>query len=204
LLSKVIYHIHDQNKLNLPLFLTSKGIKASHDLINMINLLPENNNSAFKGDNLLFEFLNNNYKKSFRFNMKLNLKTIKPINLYDLPLEYQKVVDGDCSGIYCFIHKNTNKYGIGSALSCRIRLIDHMNSFNGHRLRSHIHNWIMINGGVSSVKWAPIITYDNIVQEWYSINFALSLSKGGTKILQGFGQYTSRILEQCTLITNHL
>ena len=45
LLSNVIYHIHDQNKLNLPLFLTSKGIKASHDLINMINLLPENNNS---------------------------------------------------------------------------------------------------------------------------------------------------------------
>ena len=38
LLSKVIYHIYDQNKLNLPLFLTSIGIKASHDLINMINL----------------------------------------------------------------------------------------------------------------------------------------------------------------------
>jgi len=72
--------------------------------------------------------------------LELNLKKIKPIILYDLPLEYQKVVDGDCLGIYCFIHKNTNKYGIGSALFCRNRLIDHMNSFNGHRLRSHIHN----------------------------------------------------------------
>lgn len=44
LLSKVIHHVHNQNKLNLPLFLTSKGIKAlappQHDLINMINLLP--------------------------------------------------------------------------------------------------------------------------------------------------------------------
>ena len=74
LLSNIIYQIHDQNKLNLPLFLTSKGIKASHDLINMINLLPENNNSGFKGDNLLFEFLSNNFNKLFRFNMQLSLK----------------------------------------------------------------------------------------------------------------------------------
>jgi hypothetical protein len=77
-----------------------------------------------------------------------------------------------------------------------------MNSFNGHRLRSHLHNWIITNGGVSSVKWAPIITYDNIVQEWYSINYAFPLSKGGAKLLQGFGQYVSRVLEQC-IYTNY-
>jgi len=105
LLSNVIYQIHDQNKLNLPLFLTSKGIKASHDLINMMNLLPENNNSGFKGDNLLFEFLSNNFNKLFRFNMQLSLKTIKPNIMYDLPLRSQKVIDGDCSGVYCFVHK---------------------------------------------------------------------------------------------------
>jgi hypothetical protein len=63
--------MHDQNKLNLPLFLTKKGIKASHDLINMINLLPENDSSSFKGDNLLYEFLNNRYNKLFRFNMHI-------------------------------------------------------------------------------------------------------------------------------------
>ena len=179
LLSKVLYHVFDNNKLNLPLFLTSKGIKASHDLIRMINLLPENNSSEFKGDNLLFEYLSKNYNKLFRYNMKLSLKTIKPITMYDLPIGYQKSVDGDCSGIYCFMHKNTGNYGIGSALSCRSRLIDHMNSFNDHRLRSHLHNWIMINGGISSVKWAPIITHDNIVQEWYNVNYAFPLSKGG-------------------------
>jgi len=105
LLSNVIYQIHDQNKLNLPLFLTSKGIKASHDLINMMNLLPENNNSGFKGDNLLFEFLSNNFNKIFRFNMQLSLKTIKPNIIYDLPLGSQKVIDGDCSGVYCFVNK---------------------------------------------------------------------------------------------------
>lgn len=36
--------------------------------------------------------------------------------------------------------KKTGYYGIGSAISCRSRLIDHMNSFNGHRLRSHLHD----------------------------------------------------------------
>jgi len=89
-------------------------------------------------------------------------KKIKPIIMYDLRprfpfggkpkvqelaaspesgIEYQKVVDGDCSGIYSIRSANgTGIYGIGSALSCRSRLIDHMNSFNGHRLRSHLHN----------------------------------------------------------------
>nr|QCW06942.1 hypothetical protein [Drechslerella brochopaga] len=38
--------------------------------------------------------------------------------------------------------------------------------------------------------------------EWYNINYALSLSKGGTKLLQGFGQYISRILEQ-SMYTNY-
>jgi hypothetical protein len=53
LLSNVILNLHKQNKLGLPL-LTPIGIKASHDLINMLNLLPTNNNSKFKGDNFLF------------------------------------------------------------------------------------------------------------------------------------------------------
>lgn len=202
LLSKVIYHIHNENKLNLPLFLTSKGLKASHDLINMLNLLPENNNSSFKGDNLLYEFLINNCEKFFRFNLELSLKTIKPNLMYDIPLKYQKVIDGDCSGIYCFMHKETGSYGIGSAISCRDRLYDHMNSFYGHSLKSGLHEWVLANGGISSVKWAPIITYDNIVQEWYNKNYAFSLSKGGAKILQGFGQYVSCILEQ-GLYTNY-
>jgi hypothetical protein len=140
LLSNVIYHIHNENKLKLPLFLTSKGIKASHELINMINLLPDDDNSEFKGDNLLFKFLNNNYNKLFRFNMQLSLKRIKPNIMYDLPLGSQKVIDGDCSGIYCFVHKETGKYGIGSAISLRNRLNDHMNSFYGNRLRSHLHD----------------------------------------------------------------
>jgi hypothetical protein len=106
----------------------------------MINLLPKNNNSCFKGENLLFYFLSKNLNKLFRFNMQLSLKTIKPKIMYDLPIENQKVIDGDCSGIYVFVHKTTGKYGIGSAISFRNRLNDHMNSFNGNRLRSLLHD----------------------------------------------------------------
>lgn len=94
------------------------------------------------------------------------------------------------------MHK-TGKFGIGSAISFRNRLNDHMNSFYGNRLRSHLHEWVMNNKNLSSIRWAPIISYDNIVQEWYSINYAFPLSQGGAKILQGFGLYVSRILEQC-------
>ena len=140
LMSQIIYHIHNQNKLNIPLFLTSRGIKASHDLINMINLLPVNNESNFKGDNLLFEFLSKNFNKSFRFNMMLSLNTIRPNIMYNLPIENQKVIDGDCSGIYCFLHTETGNFGIGSALSFRSRLLDHINSFRGHRQRFHLHD----------------------------------------------------------------
>jgi len=122
--------------------------------------------------------------------------------MYDLPLGSQKVIDGDCSGVYYFVHKKTGKYGIRSAISFRNRLNDHMNSFYGNRLRSRLHDWVMANGDVSSIKWAPIITYDNIVQQWYSIHYAFPLSQGGVKILQGFGQYVSRILEQC-VYTNY-
>lgn len=72
-----------------------------------------------------------------------------------------------------------------------------MNSFYGNRLRSHLHDWVMANGDVSSIKWAPIITYDNVVQQWYIINYAFPLSQGGAKILQGFGQWTKKALGFC-------
>jgi hypothetical protein len=135
LLSNVILNLHKENKLGLPLYLTPMGIKASHDLIDMLNFLPTNNNSRFKGDNLLLDSLSSKTNLVIRYNMENTLKTIIPIVEYKLPIGYQKVLDGDCSGLYCFIHKTTGKDGIGSALSCRNRLNDHINSLNGHRLR---------------------------------------------------------------------
>lgn len=63
-------------------------------------------------------------------------------------------------------------------------------------------NFLSLRLNKKFIKWAPIISYDNIVQEWYSINYAFPLSQGGVKILQGFGQYVSRILEQ-SIYTNY-
>jgi hypothetical protein len=93
LLSNVILNLHKQNKLGLALFLTPIGIKASHDLINMLNLLPTNNNSKFKGDNLLLDYLNSKTNMVIRYNMENSLKTIIPIVGYDLPIAYQRVLD---------------------------------------------------------------------------------------------------------------
>lgn len=71
-----------------------------------------------------------------------------------------------------------------------------MNSFYGNPTKTFLLRWILDNGGINSVKWAPIITYDNVVQEWYNYYFYSALSLGGTIILQGFGQYLIRLLEQ--------
>lgn len=85
--------------------------------------------------------------------------------MYDLPLLHKTVKYGYCSLLYCFVHK-TVKFLTGYAVSYLNRLNDHINIFNGHRSISHLHEWVIDNGDVSSVKWAPIIIYDNIVQQW--------------------------------------
>lgn len=54
--------------------------------------------------------------------MQFSLKRIMPNVMYDLPIEYQKVIDGDCSGIYCFVHNKTGNIAIGSAISCPAKL----------------------------------------------------------------------------------
>jgi len=202
LLGKVIYHISEQNSLGLPLFLTAKGIKASHALIDMLNLLPVYCDSKFKGDNLLFQFLSENYNQIYRYNMELNLKEINPYCVYSLPIGKQKVIDGDCTGIYCFKHVDLGYCSIGSALSCRNRLNEHMSSLKGHRPQTFFHQWVLNNGGIAPIRWAPIITFNNIVQEWYNLNYDSPLSVGGTNLLQGFAQYSIRLLEQ-SMYTNY-
>jgi hypothetical protein len=174
LLRNVILNLHKQNKLvlcgarlawtpqnvggglGIPLFLTPMGIKASHALINMLNLLPTNNNSEFKGENLLLGYLSSKSNMMIRYNMENSLKTIIPIVSYNLPIANQMILDGDCSAgsaYYIVLNtKITGKYGIGSALSCRNRLNDHINSLNGHRLRSKLHDWILKTGGITSVE----------------------------------------------------
>lgn len=211
MLTDLILHLHKENVYNIPLFLSPLGIKASHDLIKMLNILAKKQKiSKFKGDNILLDFISNNLKPLIRYNMKLVNNTFIPFpggrsprdrpegtsEFYNIPILHQKVKDADCSGVYVFVH-TSGKIGLGSALSCRDRLQDHLNSFYGHRPSTFLHKWVLDNGGIKSVNWAPLITYDNVVQKWYSHNFDSPLSKGGSNILQGFGQYISRLLEQC-------
>lgn len=53
LLQKLLVHIHSEEKLGLPLYLTDTGIKASHQLIAMLNCLPLEGSSSYAGDKLL-------------------------------------------------------------------------------------------------------------------------------------------------------
>ena len=198
------------NIYNIHLFLTPIGVKASLDLINMINLLPSSTKisqkksdilSDFKGDVLLLEFIVNHLNPIIRYNLEFNENTYTPIKMYNIPILRQKVEDADSLGVYIFKHKS-GKLAVGSALSCRDRLQDHLNSFYGHRPKTFLHEWVLENGGIESVRWAPMITYDNIVQKWNSNNFDLPLSIGGYRILQGFGLYIARLLEQCVYSYN--
>ena len=116
--------------------------------------------------------------------------------MYNIPILRQKIEDADCSGVYIFKHIS-GKLAVGSALSCRDRLQDHLNSFYGHRPKTFLHEWVINNGGIESVKWAPMLTYDNITQKWYNNNYDSPLSLGGTRILLAFGIYMARLLEQC-------
>ena len=148
------------NIYNIHLFLTPIGVKASLDLINMMNLLPSSTKispkksdilSDFKGDVLLLDFIVDHLNPIIRYNLEFNENTYTPIKMYNIPILRQKVEDADCSGVYIFKHKS-GKLAVGSALSCRDRLQDHLNSFYGHRPKTFLHEWVLENGGIESVR----------------------------------------------------
>lgn len=147
MLTDLILYLHKENVYNISLFLSPLGIKASHDLIKMLNILAKKQKiSEFKGDKILLDFISNNLKPIIRYNMKLVNNTFIPSELYNIPILHQKVKDADCSGVYVFVH-TSGKIGLGSALSCRDRLQDHLNSFYGHRPNTFLHKWVLDNGG---------------------------------------------------------
>lgn len=76
----------------------------------------------------------------YAYNMALSLDKISHVDSYSLPIGNQVVTNGTQAGVYAFIHEDTSHVGIGSAISCRSRLVDHMNSFNGHRSTTFLHD----------------------------------------------------------------
>ena len=122
------------------MFLSSTGIKASHTLINMLNDLPQDPESAlFPNDCKLLPYLSKALYFDYAYNMDLNLDYISHVTNYDLPLR-KGLPSGVESGVYAFIHTETGYAGIGSALSFESRLTDHLRSFKGSRDTTFMHN----------------------------------------------------------------
>lgn len=198
LVQKLLTNLISKEQLGLPMHLSPLGVRASAQLIDMINSLPMNGHSNFAGDNLLFDYLSSAVTFNMHYNMELDLQKITPTTSYTLPLRGQNVLNGTDAGVYAFIH-NSGHVGIGSAMTCTARLQDHVRSFTGSRDSTFMHTWVMKHGGLSSLNWAPIITLPNLETSWMKNNSVDTLSAGADKVLQCVTQYPTRILEQCLL-----
>nr|UEV87049.1 hypothetical protein [Grifola frondosa] len=173
-------------------------INELHSLI-----IKNQKNDKFYGEKLLLDFIASRINPNFNFYFELDPKSIKLNHEHDISLSrkasIKNIEDGYASGVYCFKHIQTGKFGIGSSISCVPRLRDHISSFNGHRSTTFLHEWINANGGIASACWSPIITYPNVYQEWHKQYPLVKLSKGGHNLLRAFSLYSARILEQAVL-----
>ena len=131
------------------------------------------------GDKLLIDFLISRTDIDFNYHMELNPNEIKFTTEYNMPIRKQIVQDGSESGVYCLKHLQSGQMNIGSSISSLARLRDHIHSFYDHRPGTLLHNWVNCNGGLSSLRWSPIITYKNFYQEWLKLYPFEQLSLGG-------------------------
>lgn len=210
-------NLANKNKVNVSIQFTNTGVKSTIDLINMINELYlftlDKNNPNVKDHKLLFEFITARWNPDFKFYFelgetnivlkdvsaqKISLSSWKKLDIsnQNTNIKSEEFTDAYTSGVYCFTHLPTGKIGIGSSISCAARLRDHISSFNGHRTRTFLHDWVNKNGGIKSLSWTPIITYPNIYQEWYKRYPSSILSIGGINLLRAFALYPSRVFEQ--------
>lgn len=98
-------------------------------------------------------------------------------------------------GFYCNINEE-NYLGLGSAISCKARLIDHMHSFTGSRTKQYKHKFITEHQGINNLTWSPLITSPNFVHNWNLEPISANMSLGRSKTLRGFAQFSLRVLEQ--------
>lgn len=155
--SLVINHFLDTLKNNKDIepkiTLTNQGKLATNNLIKMIDSLSSSD------DTILYNFIKNNYElpisvlsndkngkinAKFSFKLPLNLKKIAQYNDINILSKLSE------SGVYIFLHNN-GKYLIGSAMNFKRRLVDHINSFRGHRTMQNLHKFTKDNGGLNSI-----------------------------------------------------
>ena len=201
LITNYIKHIHSQNVLNIPLFLTDHGINHTTKLVDMINgLALITSTTQYTGDAVLLSFLTNNYSPTYNTNMHINSSVIEPLVLYDLPVSNTKmVIDGLNSGVYGFMSRTTPDSYLGSALAYSARLSNHMAMFKDplHNNATRVHLWANNYNGAAGMKWAHLVDMPNLPLTWSRLHPTLILSKGGLSLMTCFAQFPIRILEQC-------
>jgi hypothetical protein len=184
----------------LPIYLTSQGILGAKMLSGMLNGLLQS--SQFEVDTNLFPYLLDKVNCSYNLNFDVTSSIVEPLQSFSLPLKRQEVPHINDSGVYGFFLKTQDgltHLGLGSALSCEDRLVDHIASLNSKRSQQFMHQFILANGGISSVTWCPLITSPNLVHDWSLDSNSLNMSLGASKVLRGFTQFHIRVLEQAMM-----
>lgn len=138
-----INHLKLQEAIIPNIVLTKQGILAKKTLIEMIDSLLLMGSIETK---YLYNFIKTNYKLPISVLIKNNddpkeKGKINTIFNYSLPFDLKKIKStsqlGD-SGVYIFKH-SSGKFAIGSAMNFQRRLLDHLNSFYGHRVMQRLH-----------------------------------------------------------------
>lgn len=196
LVRKSLINLIKQLGNDLPIYLTPKGIESANLLTDMLNALVKSD--KFKCDARMFSYLSATVDCQYKLHFDITSSVIKSYNSFNLPLKQQIVPNADDSGIYGFFINSEEdiKVGLGSAISCRGRVVDHMASFNGHRTQQFMHKFVMAGEGLNNLKWSPLITTSNLVHNWNVNNISSDISLGASKILRGFAQFPLRVLEQ--------
>nr|YP_010555477.1 GIY-YIG endonuclease [Ramaria rubella]UYR22225.1 GIY-YIG endonuclease [Ramaria rubella] len=176
------------------ILLSRQGGLASNTLISMINALSSalwKDTEERIGQTKVSQFIRENYQLPL-----LVVSKIKKGNIYsefecNLPLkvkDYPFFTDSTTannfneSGIYIFRHES-GKIAIGSAMNFKRRLTDHLNSFNEHRTMHKLHRFAILNGGINSFSWGPLVITPNFYRLFLSLNPNYVLTKGEFQIL---------------------
>jgi hypothetical protein len=189
-------------KIRPKIILSRQGKLAFKSLINMLNILESRNVEYFKTDdncknsfdeNKLLKFIIEYYKLPiFVFSKEINGRLYSDFE-FNLPVQIPKISYLNSE------EDNKNKLALGSAMNFQRRLLDHMNSFNNHRVQENLHKFTQNNGGINSLTWGPLVITPNFYKLFLSLNPNYICSKGELQILIALTQFMPRVLEQVYL-----
>lgn len=153
-------------------------------------------------DSELYTFIKTNYKLPISVECKDIDGEINANLTYSLPLKKIKsdFINNQLneSGIYMFKHI-TGKFAIGSAMNFRRRLVDHINSFRGHRQMQKLHKFTNENGGLNNIVWSPLVICPNFYNLFISKYPNHVFTDMELQVLTAATQFMPRVLEQCYL-----